>query len=46
MLSNALRDHVPAEQLPLAVETFRATVEGAFVNRAEKSLLFLKEILR
>jgi AcrR family transcriptional regulator len=32
MLSNALRDHVPAEQLPVAVESFRATVEGTFVK--------------
>ena len=32
MLSNALRDHVPAEELPVAVETFRATVEGTFVK--------------
>jgi AcrR family transcriptional regulator len=32
MLSNALRDHVRAEELPVAVETFRATVEGTFVK--------------
>jgi AcrR family transcriptional regulator len=32
MLSNALRDHVEAEELPIAVETFRATVEGTFVK--------------
>jgi len=32
MLSNALRDHVAAEELPVAVETFRATVEGTFVK--------------
>jgi AcrR family transcriptional regulator len=32
MLSNALRDHVEAEELPVAVETFRATVEGTFVK--------------
>jgi AcrR family transcriptional regulator len=32
MLSNALRDHVDAEELPVAVETFRATVEGTFVK--------------
>jgi AcrR family transcriptional regulator len=32
MLSNALRDHVPADQLPVAVETYRATVEGTFVK--------------
>jgi AcrR family transcriptional regulator len=36
MLSNALRDHVPAEDLPVAVETFRATVEGAFVKGLDK----------
>jgi AcrR family transcriptional regulator len=32
MLSNVLRDHVGAEELPVAVETFRATVEGTFVK--------------
>lgn len=32
MLANALRDHVGAEELPVAVETFRATVEGTFVK--------------
>jgi AcrR family transcriptional regulator len=32
MLSNALSDHVEAEELPVAVETFRATVEGTFVK--------------
>jgi TetR/AcrR family transcriptional regulator of autoinduction and epiphytic fitness len=32
MLSNALRDHVRAEELSVAVETFRATVEGTFVK--------------
>jgi AcrR family transcriptional regulator len=32
MLSNALREHVPADQLPVAVETYRATVEGTFVK--------------
>lgn len=32
MLSNALSDHVDAEELPVAVETFRATVEGTFVK--------------
>lgn len=36
MLSNALRDHVAAEELPVAVETFRATVEGTFVKRLDK----------
>jgi AcrR family transcriptional regulator len=32
MLSNALRGHVAEEELPVAVETFRATVEGTFVK--------------
>lgn len=32
MLSNALRDDVPEDELALAVETFRATVEGTFVK--------------
>jgi hypothetical protein len=32
MLSGALRRHVPEDQLPVAVETFRATVEGTFVK--------------
>lgn len=32
MLANALSDHVEAEELPVAVETFRATVEGTFVK--------------
>jgi AcrR family transcriptional regulator len=32
MLSNALRGHVPDNELPVAVETFRATVEGCFVK--------------
>jgi TetR/AcrR family transcriptional regulator, cholesterol catabolism regulator len=36
MLSNALRDHVPAEELPVAVEVFRATVEGTFVKGLNK----------
>jgi AcrR family transcriptional regulator len=36
MLSNALRDHVPAKELPVAVETFRATVEGTFVKGLDK----------
>jgi hypothetical protein len=36
MLSNALRGHVPAEELPVAVETFRATVEGTFVKGLDK----------
>jgi hypothetical protein len=32
MLSNALREHVPEKDLPVAVESFRATVEGTFVK--------------
>jgi AcrR family transcriptional regulator len=39
MLSNALGDRVPAAELSLAVETFRATVEGTVVkglDRAER----------
>jgi TetR/AcrR family transcriptional regulator, cholesterol catabolism regulator len=36
MLSNALRRHVRAEELPIAVETFRATVEGTFVKGLNK----------
>jgi AcrR family transcriptional regulator len=36
MLSNALRDHVVTDELPVAVEMFRATVEGAFVKGLPK----------
>jgi TetR/AcrR family transcriptional regulator, cholesterol catabolism regulator len=36
MLSNTLRDDVPARELPLAVETFRAAVEGTFVKGLDK----------
>jgi TetR/AcrR family transcriptional regulator, cholesterol catabolism regulator len=36
MLSNALRGHVPEEQLPIAVEAFRSTVEGTFVKGLAK----------
>jgi AcrR family transcriptional regulator len=36
MLSNALRDYVPAADLPVAVEAFRATVDGAFVKGLDK----------
>jgi AcrR family transcriptional regulator len=32
MLSNAFRDRIPDEELPIAVESFRATVEGTFVK--------------
>jgi AcrR family transcriptional regulator len=32
MLSHALASHVPAKELPRAVETIRATVEGTFVQ--------------
>jgi AcrR family transcriptional regulator len=32
MLSNAFRGHVSDEDLPVAVESFRATVEGTFVK--------------
>jgi AcrR family transcriptional regulator len=36
MLSNALRDYVRAEELTVAVETFRATVEGTFVKGLDR----------
>lgn len=36
MLSGVLSNQVPADQLPLAVETFRATVEGTFVKQLSK----------
>jgi AcrR family transcriptional regulator len=36
MLSNAFRDHVPAEELPVAVKAFRATVGGAFAEGLDK----------
>ena len=32
MLANVLRDHVPEEELLVAVEVFRSTVEGTFVK--------------
>jgi hypothetical protein len=32
MLANALADKVAPEDLPLAVQTFRATVEGTFIK--------------
>jgi AcrR family transcriptional regulator len=36
MLHGALRDHVSAAELPVAVEAFRATVEGTFVKGLDK----------
>jgi AcrR family transcriptional regulator len=36
MLSNALRDHVAPQELPVAVETFRATAEGTFVKGLDR----------
>jgi AcrR family transcriptional regulator len=36
MLSNAFRDGVPDEQLPLAVQAFRAAVEGTFVKEFDR----------
>jgi AcrR family transcriptional regulator len=36
MLANAFRDHLPEEQLPIAVRAFRATVEGTFVNALDR----------
>jgi AcrR family transcriptional regulator len=36
MLSNALRDHIPDADLPVAVESFRATVEGTFVKGLDR----------
>jgi AcrR family transcriptional regulator len=36
MLSNALRDHVPARDLPVAVEAFRSTAEGTFVKGLDR----------
>jgi AcrR family transcriptional regulator len=32
MVTNVLRDHLPEAELPVAVEAFRATVEGTFVK--------------
>jgi AcrR family transcriptional regulator len=37
MLSNAQRDRVSADGLPVAVEMFRATVEGTFVKRLDQA---------
>jgi AcrR family transcriptional regulator len=36
MLSNAFRDHVPDTQLPLAVQAFRAAVEGTFLQGLDR----------
>jgi AcrR family transcriptional regulator len=36
MLSNALSGQVPAQELPVAVETFRATVEGTFAKGLDR----------
>ena len=36
MLSNALGGHVPDRELPVAVEAFRATVEGSFIKGHSK----------
>lgn len=36
MLSNVLRDHVAEDELPLAVEAFRAAVDGTFVKGLDK----------
>jgi AcrR family transcriptional regulator len=36
MLSNALRNQVPDDELDMAVETFRATAEGTFVKGLDK----------
>lgn len=36
MLSNVLREYIPAGELPLAVESFRATADGTFVKGLDK----------
>lgn len=36
MLANAFRGHVPEEELEIAIESFRATVEGMFVKGLDK----------
>jgi AcrR family transcriptional regulator len=37
MLAGALAEHVPARDLPVAVEAFRATVEGTFVKDLDEA---------
>lgn len=37
MLTGVLAGHVPARDLPIAVETFRATVEGTFVKDLDEA---------
>jgi AcrR family transcriptional regulator len=37
MLSNVLRDHVSDDELPIAVDAFRATVDGAFAKGLDRS---------
>jgi hypothetical protein len=36
MLSDALSDRIPSDELPVAVETFRATVEGTVVKELDR----------
>jgi AcrR family transcriptional regulator len=36
MLASTLAAHIPAEELPVAVEAFRAAVEGTFVKGLDK----------
>jgi TetR/AcrR family transcriptional regulator, cholesterol catabolism regulator len=36
MLSHALQPHVPAKDLPVAVASFRATVQGAYVQGLDR----------
>ena len=36
MLSNAFRGHIPDADLPVAVQSFRATVEGTFAQELDK----------
>jgi hypothetical protein len=37
MLAGVLAGHVPARDLPIAVEAFRATVEGTFVKDLDRA---------